>query len=203
MASGVVRVGTSGWRYASWRSDFYPVGLPQRRELEYIGEHFSTLELNGSFYSLQRPASYHRWRDSVPEGFVFAGKGSRYVTHMLRLRHVETALANFFASGVLALGPALGPVLWQLPERQEFQPELLERSSHCFRVRPARRSPWRNVTMRASRGRRGWRSTRNGPSVTHWSREPRASGMRTICCVSTAWRWSSPTPQVGFRASTR
>lgn len=126
MASGVVRVGTSGWRYATWRSDFYPAGLPQRRELEYIGEQFSTLELNGSFYSLQRPASYHRWRDSVPEGFVFAVKGSRYVTHMLRLRHVETALANFFASGVLALGPALGPVLWQLPERQEFQPELLE-----------------------------------------------------------------------------
>lgn len=126
MSSGVVRVGTSGWRYASWRGDFYPAGLPQRRELEYIGEQFSTLELNGSFYSLQRPASYHRWRDSVPEGFVFAVKGSRYVTHMLRLRHVETALANFFASGVLALGPALGPVLWQLPERQEFQPELLD-----------------------------------------------------------------------------
>ena len=126
MASGVVRVGTSGWRYASWRGDFYPAGLAQRRELEYIGEHFSTLELNGSFYSLQRPASYHRWRESVPEGFVFAVKGSRYVTHMLRLRHVETALANFFASGVLALGPTLGPVLWQLPERQEFQPELLD-----------------------------------------------------------------------------
>ncbi|MGV2982872.1 DUF72 domain-containing protein [Microbacterium sp. AGC85] len=126
MASGVVRVGTSGWRYASWRGDFYPAGLPQRRELEYIGEHFTTLELNGSFYSLQRPASYHQWRASVPEGFVFAVKGSRYVTHMLRLRHVETALANFFASGVLALGASLGPVLWQLPERQEFQPELLD-----------------------------------------------------------------------------
>lgn len=126
MASGVVRVGTSGWRYAGWRGDFYPAGLPQRRELEYIGEHFSTLELNGSFYSLQRPASYHRWHESVPEEFVFAVKGSRYVTHMLRLRHVEIALANFFASGVLALGSSLGPVLWQLPERQDFHPEQLE-----------------------------------------------------------------------------
>ncbi|MDQ0643285.1 DUF72 domain-containing protein [Microbacterium murale] len=125
MTSGVVRVGTSGWRYDGWRGDFYPAGLPQRRELEYVGEQFSTLELNGSFYSLQRPASFHHWRESVPEGFVFAVKGSRYVTHMLRLRHVETALANFFASGVLALGPSLGPVLWQLPERQEFHPELL------------------------------------------------------------------------------
>lgn len=124
--AGRVRVGTSGWRYASWRGDFYPRGLAQRRELEYIGSQFSTVELNGSFYSLQRPASYQRWRDSVPQGFVFAVKGSRYITHMLRLRDVETALANFFASGVLALEERLGPVLWQLPERQEFEPEVLD-----------------------------------------------------------------------------
>ncbi|WP_194420979.1 DUF72 domain-containing protein [Microbacterium abyssi] len=125
-SSGDVRVGTSGWRYASWRGDFYPRGLAQRRELEYIGSRFSTVELNGSFYSLQRPSSYQRWRDSVPGGFVFAVKGSRYVTHMLRMRGAETALANFFASGVLALGEALGPVLWQLPERQEFETEIID-----------------------------------------------------------------------------
>ena len=122
---GVVRVGTSGWRYPRWRGDFYPRGWPQRRELEYIGSQFSSVELNGSFYSLQRPASYQRWRDSVPDGFVFAVKGSRYVTHMLRLRGVETALANFFASGVLALGAALGPILWQLPERETFDEAVL------------------------------------------------------------------------------
>lgn len=119
-------VGVSGWRYARWRGDFYPAGLAQRRELEYIGQQFSTVELNGSFYSLQRPDSYRRWRDSVPEGFLFAVKGSRYITHMLRLREVEQALANFFASGVLALGPRLGPILWQLPERQEFDPGELD-----------------------------------------------------------------------------
>lgn len=85
-----------------------------------------TLELNGSFYSLQRPESYRRWRSEVPASFVFAVKGSRYVTHMLRLRGVETALANFFASGVLALGAQLGPVLWQLPEREEFDAGVLE-----------------------------------------------------------------------------
>jgi len=124
--SGRVRIGTSGWRYPRWRGDFYPRGLVQRRELEYIGANFSTVELNGSFYSLQRPASYQSWRESVPEDFVFAVKGSRYVTHMLRLRDVDTALANFFASGVLALGASLGPVLWQLPERQEFDPEVLD-----------------------------------------------------------------------------
>jgi len=119
-------VGTSGWRYASWRGDFYPEGLVQRRELAYLADRFSTVELNGSFYSLQRPDSYLRWRDSVPEGFVFAVKGSRYITHMLRLRDTRTALANFFASGVLALGPALGPLLWQLPARLEFDRGLLD-----------------------------------------------------------------------------
>ncbi len=121
------RVGISGWRYKEWRGDFYPRGLPQRRELEFVGERMSTLELNGSFYSLQRPASYERWRDSVPDGFVFAVKGSRYITHMLRLRDVDVALANFFASGVLALGPKLGPFLWQLPEREHFDPAVLDR----------------------------------------------------------------------------
>ena len=85
-----------------------------------------TVELNGSFYSLQRPASYQRWRDETPDGFVFAVKGSRYVSHMLRLRSVETALANFFASGVLDLGAKLGPVLWQLPPTLAYDGDLLD-----------------------------------------------------------------------------
>lgn len=122
---GRVRISVSGWRYPSWRGDFYPQGLVQRRELEYIGSRFPTVELNGSFYSLQRPDSYRRWRSNVPDEFVFAVKGSRYVTHMLRLQNIEQALANFFASGVLALGPCLGPILWQLPERQQFDPGVL------------------------------------------------------------------------------
>ncbi|MCM3695503.1 DUF72 domain-containing protein [Microbacterium oleivorans] len=121
-----VRVGISGWRYPRWRGDFYPRGLVQRRELAYVAERMPTVELNGSFYSLQRPTSYTRWRDETPDDFVFAVKGSRYVSHMLRLRGVETALANFFASGVLALGAKLGPVLWQLPERLAFDPEALD-----------------------------------------------------------------------------
>lgn len=126
-ARGRVRVGISGWRYARWRGDFYPKGLPQRRELEYVAQRMSSLELNGSFYSLQRPDSYQRWREMVPEDFVFAVKGSRYITHMVRLRDVETAMANFLASGVLALGSQLGPILWQLPERQKYDPDLIER----------------------------------------------------------------------------
>ncbi|HEX7236773.1 MAG TPA: DUF72 domain-containing protein [Gammaproteobacteria bacterium] len=119
-------IGISGWRYAPWRGEFYPPGLPERDELKFAAERFSTIELNGSFYSLQRPEYYARWSEQVPDDFVFAIKGSRYITHMLRLRGVETALANFFASGVLALEEKLGPLLWQLPPTLKLDVELLE-----------------------------------------------------------------------------
>jgi uncharacterized protein YecE (DUF72 family) len=120
-----VRVGISGWRYAGWRGDFYPRGLRQADELRYAAERMSSVEINGSFYSLQRPTSYAAWRAQTPDDFVFAVKGGRFITHMKRLVGVEAPLANFFASGVLALGPKLGPVLWQLPERVAFEPEKL------------------------------------------------------------------------------
>lgn len=120
-----VRVGTSGWVYATWRGPFYPTDLPRKRELEYLSRHLRTAELNGSFYSLQRPARYRGWRDAVPADFVFAVKGSRFITHMKQLRDIDTALANFLASGVLALGPALGPMLWQLPPRMAFDVDRL------------------------------------------------------------------------------
>jgi uncharacterized protein YecE (DUF72 family) len=125
MGGHVIRVGISGWRYAGWRGDFYPRGLLQRDELTYAAERLTTIEVNGSFYSLQRPESYRRWRAAVPDDFVFAVKGGRYITHLKRLRDVETPLANFLASGVLELGPVLGPVLWQLPERLAFDAEVL------------------------------------------------------------------------------
>ncbi|MBJ2154362.1 DUF72 domain-containing protein [Variovorax sp. IB41] len=121
-----LRIGISGWRYAPWRGRFYPPGLAQRRELEFASRMLPTIEINGSFYSLQRPESYRRWHDEAPEDFVFAVKGSRYITHMLQLKDVHQALANFFASGVLALGHKMGPVLWQLPPRMRYDPERLE-----------------------------------------------------------------------------
>jgi uncharacterized protein YecE (DUF72 family) len=124
--AGTVRVGISGWRYPAWRGDFYPQGLPQRRELEYAGEHLTSIEINGSFYSLQRPTSYAAWRAAVPEDFVFAVKGPRYVSHLKRLKDVEIPLANFFASGLLGLGTTLGPVLWQLPENFRFDADVLD-----------------------------------------------------------------------------
>jgi uncharacterized protein YecE (DUF72 family) len=115
VAAGTAYIGISGWRYPPWRGVFYPPGLPQRAELRYAAEHLTSIEINGSFYSLQLPSSYRQWRDVTPEGFVFAVKGGRFITHMKKLRGVEAALANFFASGPLVLGPKLGPVLWQLP----------------------------------------------------------------------------------------
>ena len=115
--NGRTYVGISGWTYPGWRRVFYPEGLAHRRELEYASRKVSSIEINGSFYSLQRPTSYAKWHDETPPGFVFAVKGSRFITHMLKLRNVETALPNFFASGVLRLGEKLGPILWQFPER--------------------------------------------------------------------------------------
>ena len=121
-----VWIGTSGWRYPSWRGVFYPPGLAQRRELAHLAGRMGTVEINGSFYSLQRPASFRAWAAETPDDFVFAVKGSRYLTHLRRLRDVRVPLANFLASGLLALGPKLGPVLWQLPARQRFDAGLVE-----------------------------------------------------------------------------
>ncbi|MFC4638306.1 DUF72 domain-containing protein [Deinococcus hohokamensis] len=123
---GTAYIGTSGWTYRHWRGPFYPTGLVQRRELEYLAGHLRSVEINGSFYALQKPETYARWAAQVPPGFVFAVKGGRYVTHMKKLRNVRTPLANFFASGLLRLEDRLGPILWQLPERLRFEADLLE-----------------------------------------------------------------------------
>jgi uncharacterized protein YecE (DUF72 family) len=123
---GRIRVGISGWTYAPWRGVFYPEPLPHARELAYAAERFSSIEINGTFYSLQRPSSFARWAAATPDDFVFSVKGSRFITHMLRLRNVEQALANFFASGLLLLGPKLGPILWQFPPNFSFNASLLE-----------------------------------------------------------------------------
>ena len=122
-----MRIGISGWRYAPGRGVFYPPGLPQSRELEHAAQRLGSIEINGSFYALQRPDSYCAWRDATPEGFVFAVKGPRFVTHMKKLAGVEKPLANFFASGVLALEDRTGPVLWQLPPNLGFDPDRLAR----------------------------------------------------------------------------
>ena len=123
---GELRIGISGWRYPGWRGKFYPKGLPQRRELEYASRILNSVEINGSFYSMQLPSSYQRWYSETPNDFVFAIKGPRFITHMKRLRDVNVPLANFFASGLLALREKLGPILWQLPPNLSWNRERLE-----------------------------------------------------------------------------
>jgi uncharacterized protein YecE (DUF72 family) len=122
-----VRIGISGWNYAPWRRVFYPEGLRQRDELSFASTVFPSIEINGSFYSLVRPESCQAWYEATPREFVFAVKGSRFITHMKRLANVEVALANFFASGLLRLREKFGPILWQLPPRFRFDPERLEK----------------------------------------------------------------------------
>ena len=123
--SAAIRIGISGWRYEPWRGVFYPPTLRQQDELAYASRRLSTIEINGSFYSLQRPEYYAQWRDDTPPGFVFSVKGGRFITHMLKLRGVEAALANFFASGIANLADKLGPFLWQLPPNLGFDANRL------------------------------------------------------------------------------
>jgi uncharacterized protein YecE (DUF72 family) len=121
-----VRIGISGWTYPRWRGTFYPKGLPQRQELRYASERMNSVEINGSFYSLQRRSSFEAWAASVPEDFVFAVKGGRFITHMKKLSGIETPLANFLAAGVLALDQKLGPILWQLPPNLGFNADRMD-----------------------------------------------------------------------------
>jgi uncharacterized protein YecE (DUF72 family) len=128
-----IRIGISGWRYKPWRGEFYPEDLVQRRELEFASRAVNSIEINGSFYALQRPERYAEWASHTPDDFVFSVKGPRYITHTRRLREVEEPLANFFASGPLHLGDKLGPLLWQFPA--SFKPDH-ERFARFFDLLP-------------------------------------------------------------------
>jgi uncharacterized protein YecE (DUF72 family) len=123
---GTVRIGISGWTYAPWRGTFYPAKLPRDRELAYAANRLSSIEINGTFYSLQRPENYAKWTAETPDDFVFSVKGPRFITHIRRLKDSRLALANFAASGLLRLGRKLGPILWQLPPNFKFDSERIE-----------------------------------------------------------------------------
>ena len=120
-----VHIGISGWTYPPWRGDFYPPGLPHKRELAFAASRLGSIEVNGTFYGLQRPPAFANWIDQVPRDFVFAVKGSRFITHLKKLTDIRTPLANFFASGVLALETQLGPLLWQLPPNLGYDRDRL------------------------------------------------------------------------------
>jgi uncharacterized protein YecE (DUF72 family) len=123
---GKIRIGISGWSYAEWKGEFYPDDLPNDEQLKFAAQVFDTIEINGTFYSLTDPESCRRWRDATRSGFKFAVKGSRYITHNKRLADTRSALANFFASGILELGDRLGPILWQLPGDLQFDADRLD-----------------------------------------------------------------------------
>ncbi|MDB6095064.1 MAG: hypothetical protein JWM32_2626 [Verrucomicrobia bacterium] len=128
-----VRIGISGWTYSPWRKTFFPADLPQRAELDYASRQVRSIEINGTFYSLQRASSFGSWFERTPGDFLFAVKGPRFITHILRLKNSAIPLANFFASGVLRLGPKLGPILWQIPPSLRFNAAQL---SEFFRLLP-------------------------------------------------------------------
>jgi uncharacterized protein YecE (DUF72 family) len=121
-----LRIGISGWRYSPWRGIFYPSDLPAAKELAYASHQVCTIEINGTFYSLQNPGRFESWRNETPRGFVFSVKAPRYITHVRRLNDIGEAMANFMASGVLRLHEKLGPMLWQFPPNMRWDPARFE-----------------------------------------------------------------------------
>ena len=121
-----IRIGISGWRYDGWQGTFYPEKLPQRRELEFAAQRLNSIEVNGTFYSTQRPQSFKAWGEETPDDFVFSVKGARFITHIRQIQNVETALANFLAQGLLRLGKKLGPILWQFGPGFKFDAKRIQ-----------------------------------------------------------------------------
>lgn len=121
-----VEVGISGWNYQGWRGTFYPHKLPQHKELEFASRQLPSIEINGTFYSLQKPTSYQNWYNHTPPEFIFSVKANRYITHIKKLNQPEIPMANFFASGVMNLKEKLGPFLWQFPPSMGFDPDKFE-----------------------------------------------------------------------------
>lgn len=173
-----LRIGVSGWKYDSWRRDFYPKGLVQSRELEFISRRMNSVEINGSFYSLQRPTSYKRWADETPDDFLFAVKGSKYLTHMKKLVDVRKPLANFFASGVLMLGEKLGPILWQLPPWMAYD---RDRMSDFLQLLPRTSSAASELALEHTLKKKDWIATDAVASTRlRYAFEPRHDSFFTV-----------------------
>jgi len=121
-----IRVGVGGWTYEPWRDNFYPKGLPQGKELEYASRQLTAIEVNGTYYSTMKPATYAKWRDETPDGFVFSLKAHRFATTRKQLATAGESVQRFVGSGITELGPKLGPILWQLMPSHRFEPGDLE-----------------------------------------------------------------------------
>ena len=121
--AGKIYVGVGGWNFAPWRGSFYPKGLAQARELQYASRQLTSIEINSTFYGLQKPATFQKWHDETPDGFVFSVKAPRFVTNRKRLAEGASSIERFLASGVLRLGAKLGPINWQLAPTKQFDAE--------------------------------------------------------------------------------
>ena len=118
-----IHVGIGGWTFPPWRGVFYPPGLPHAQELAFAGARLGAIEINATFYGRQKPESFRKWRDAVPDGFVFAVKASRFTTHRRELDQAGDSVNAFLVSGITELGPKLGPILWQFPPTRRFERE--------------------------------------------------------------------------------
>jgi uncharacterized protein YecE (DUF72 family) len=201
---GAIYIGISGWRYEPWRGVFYPRGLAQARELDYASRFLPTIEINGSFYSLQRPSSYAAWYDATPPGFLFAVKGNRFLTHMLKLRGIETPLANVLASGVFALREKLGPFLWQFPPQLRFDADKVEHflsllphdTGHALAIARG------HDEKLAGRALLEIDAVRRCATPSRCATTASATRPSSRCCASTTWRWWWPIRPANGRTST-
>lgn len=119
----MIKVGIGGWTFEPWRGAFYPDKLPQTRELAYAAERLTSIEVNGTYYGSQKPATFRKWADETPDGFIFSLKGSRYTTNRRVLAEAGPSIEKFVTSGIAELGPKLGPILWQFMPAKKFDPE--------------------------------------------------------------------------------
>lgn len=126
MSTGRIRIGVGGWTFEPWRGTFYPDKWPQAKELNYAAEKLTAIEINGTFYGSQKPASFVKWRDATPEDFVFTAKASRFCTNRKVLADGADSIAKFVGQGIVELGPKLGPILWQLAATKKFDPADME-----------------------------------------------------------------------------
>jgi uncharacterized protein YecE (DUF72 family) len=132
MARGLIRIGIGGWTFPPWRATFYPPGLPQKRELEYASRQLGTIEINSTFYGRQSPKSWNAWAETVPDEFQFAVKGSRFCVTRSRLGDGAEGIGKFLAQGFTALGPKLGPIMWQFAARRQFDADDIAAFIHLL-----------------------------------------------------------------------
>lgn len=118
--TGTIRAGIGGWQFAPWEGTFYPDDLPKARQLEYASRHLATIEVNGTFYRGQKPETFAKWAETVPDGFVFSLKGHRAITNRRVLGEAEESIGKFLATGIAELGDHLGPLVWQFTPTKKF-----------------------------------------------------------------------------------